>query len=124
MIRIGELASRSGVSTRALRYYEEHHLLPAERTTAGQRLYPESAVERVQMIQGLYAAGLASRSIAVLLPCVDNAEATDEALGLLWAERERIDQQILDLVQTRARLDEVITRATVPEACTSVAEQA
>jgi DNA-binding transcriptional MerR regulator len=35
MLRIGQLAKRSGVSVRALRYYEEQGLLQAERTPAG-----------------------------------------------------------------------------------------
>lgn len=119
MIRIGDLAIRSGVSTRALRYYEEQELLPAARTSSGQRLYHESAVERVHLIQDLFAAGLPSRSVAVLLPCVDNQEATDEAITLLRTERERIDEQIRELLQTRERLDQVIVSATVPGACTS-----
>lgn len=55
MMRIGELATRTHVSVRALRYYEEHALLTAERTPSGQRHYPESAVARVHLIQQLYA---------------------------------------------------------------------
>jgi MerR family regulatory protein len=37
MMRIGQLAERSGVSVRALRYYEEQGLLEADRTPAGGR---------------------------------------------------------------------------------------
>jgi len=64
MLRIGDVATKAGVSTRALRYYEEQGLLPAERTTSGQRIYPESAIERVQLIQRLYTAGLPRDRIA------------------------------------------------------------
>src|SRR5690606_30779200 len=71
VMRIGELAGRAGVSVRALRYYEEQGLLRPERTSAGQRVYPESAVERVRFFQDMYAAGLSSRHLAELLPCVD-----------------------------------------------------
>ena len=72
-MRIGELATKAGVSVRALRYYEEHGLLTAERSGRGQRHYAEPAVHRVQLIQHLYAAGLTSRTIADLLPCVEAA---------------------------------------------------
>ncbi|MFC7469069.1 MerR family transcriptional regulator [Actinomadura keratinilytica] len=58
MMRIGELATRTHVSVRALRYYEEHTLLTPDRTPSGQRHYPESAVARVHLIQQLYAAPL------------------------------------------------------------------
>ncbi|MFF3444407.1 MerR family transcriptional regulator [Streptosporangium sp. NPDC002721] len=111
-MRIGELAARGGVSVRALRYYEEQNLLASERSPSGQRHYPDSAVDRVRLIQQLYAAGLPSRSIADLLPCVVNGEATPELLDGLSAERDRIDGQIGELVSVRDRLDTVIAAAT------------
>ncbi|MDA3643221.1 MerR family transcriptional regulator [Saccharopolyspora indica] len=111
-MRIGELAARAKVSVRALRYYEEQDLLIAERSPSGQRHYPDSAADRVQLIQQLYAAGLSSKSIRDLLPCVVDGEATPELLDRLSAERDRIDGQIGELVSARNRLDGVITNAT------------
>lgn len=111
-MRIGELATRTGVSVRALRYCEEQHLLDSERSPSGQRHYPESAVDRVRLIQQLYAAGLPSKSIVDLLPCVVDGAATPELLDRLSAERDRIDGHIGDLVSARDRLDAVITNAT------------
>ncbi|MBU5894384.1 MerR family transcriptional regulator, partial [Vibrio cholerae O1] len=69
-MRIGEVTRRAGVSVRALRYYEEQDLLRAERSSGGQRRYPDSAVDRVQLIQQLYAAGLPSRSVREVLRSV------------------------------------------------------
>lgn len=111
-MRIGELAASVGVSVRALRYYEEQNLLASVRSPSGQRHYPDSAVDRVRMIQQLYAAGLASKAIVELLPCVVTGEVTPELLDRLEAERDRIDKQIGDLVNTRDRLDGVINAAT------------
>jgi DNA-binding transcriptional MerR regulator len=111
-MRIGELATSAGVSVRALRYYEEQGLLASERSPSGQRHYAEGAVDRVRLIQRLYAAGLASRSIRDLLPCVVDGEATPELLDRLSAERDRIDRQITDLASTLDRLDTVIANAT------------
>lgn len=110
-MRIGELATRTGVSVRALRYYEEQDLLTAERSPGGQRHYPQSAVERVRLIQELYAAGLASKGIVELMPCVVDGNATPDLLDRLAAERDRIDRHIADLVDTRNRLDTVIVGA-------------
>ena len=112
-MRIGDLAARTGVSVRSLRYYEKQDLLASERSPSGQRHFPESAVDRVQLIQQLYAAGLPSRSILDLLPCVVDGRATPELLDRLSAERDRIDRQISDLASTRKRLDTVIANATV-----------
>ncbi|MDT0566265.1 MerR family transcriptional regulator [Streptomyces sp. DSM 3412] len=111
-MRVGELAGRTGVSVRALRYYEEQNLLSAERSPSGQRHYPESAVDRVQLIQQLYAAGLSSKTIAELLPCVIDGRATPALLERLATERGHVDQRITDLLHARDRLDSVITAAT------------
>jgi DNA-binding transcriptional MerR regulator len=50
LLTIGELARRAGVTTSALRYYEEVGLLPAPARISGQRRYPESAARRVAAV--------------------------------------------------------------------------
>ncbi|MCL8016421.1 MerR family transcriptional regulator [Streptomyces sp. AS02] len=116
-MRIGELARRTGVSERSLRYYETQGLLSAERTPGGHRDYPEAAVDRVIRIQELFAAGLHSDRIAQLLPCMrdtdggPSAVATPRLVEDLTAERDRIDRLIADLVRSRDTLDGVIEAA-------------
>jgi DNA-binding transcriptional MerR regulator len=92
-VRIGELATRTRVSVRALRYYEEQGLLASARSGSGQRLYGSAAVDRVRLIQQLYGAGLSSKTIAELLPCVDAKVSTPESRQRLAAERNRINKQ-------------------------------
>ncbi|MFD0199921.1 MULTISPECIES: MerR family transcriptional regulator [Saccharothrix] len=117
-MRIGELAERTGVSVRSLRYYEQQGLLTADRTTGGHREYPESAVDRVIRIQELFAAGLSSKKIALMLPCMRDADggpseiATPRLVDDLTAERARIDRLITDLMRSRDVLDEVIDAAS------------
>lgn len=117
-MRIGELARRTGVSERSLRYYEQQGLLAADRTAGGQRDYPDAAVDRVIRIQELFAAGLHSRKIAQLLPCLRDADGGPSAVADaklvadLRAERDRIDTMIGDLATSRAVLDEVIAAAS------------
>jgi DNA-binding transcriptional MerR regulator len=117
-MRIGELAARTGVSERSLRYYEKQGLLASDRTPGGHRDYLEQAVDRVVLIQGLYAAGLHSRKIAQLLPCMRDSDggpsviATPRLVEDLTAERARIDAMIADLVRSRGVLDEVIQVAS------------
>ncbi|WP_395358436.1 MerR family transcriptional regulator [Streptomyces sp. YH02] len=117
-MRIGELARRSGVSERSLRYYEAQGLLTSERTPGGQRDFGEWAVDRVIRIQALYAAGLTSKKIGRLLPCMRDTDGAPSAIATprlveeLHAERERIDRTIADLVRSRDVLDEVISAAS------------
>ncbi|MET7730194.1 MerR family transcriptional regulator [Streptomyces sp. NPDC005402] len=106
-MRIGELSARAGVSVRALRYYEEQGLLTSTRSASGQRHYTEFAVERVIFLQRMYAAGLSSRTITELLPCVESPseETSDAALVRMAEERDRISAHIVDLIRTRDALD-------------------
>jgi len=116
-MRIGELARRTGVSERSLRYYETQGLLTSDRTPGGHRDYAEKAVDRVIRIQELYAAGLCSQKIRQLLPCMrdedggPSAVTTPRLVADLSAERERIDRMIADLERSRETLDDVIRTA-------------
>jgi DNA-binding transcriptional MerR regulator len=120
-MRIGELAQRTGVSERSLRYYEQQGLLVSTRTSGGHREYRESAVDRVIRIQELFAAGLSSKKIFSLLPCMRDADggpseiATPRLVAELEDERARIDRMIADLRTTRAVLDDVIGAAAQKE---------
>ncbi|MEH0400017.1 MerR family transcriptional regulator [[Kitasatospora] papulosa] len=117
-MRIGEVARRAGVSVRALRYYEEQDLLRAERSSGGQRRYPDSAVDRVQLIQQLYAAGLPSRSVREVLRSVYAGTVEPGLLDRLESERARITTRITELLAARDRLDGVIaTTRNPPPAC-------
>jgi DNA-binding transcriptional MerR regulator len=119
-MRIGELARRTGVSERSLRYYEQQNLLASERTAGGHRDYPERAVDRVIRIQELFAAGLNSRTIARILPCMRDTDggpseiATPQLVADLTSERERIDRMMAELANSREVLDGVITAAAEP----------
>ena len=123
-MRIGDVARRAGVSTRALRYYEEQGLLSAERTASGQRVYPESAVERVLMIQQFFTAGLPSRTIREVMPCVDTGHGSEEVFEMLATERARITAAMADLAAAREALDHIIATAhhPTPEHCPALRE--
>ncbi|BBC29064.1 DNA-binding transcriptional regulator, MerR family [Streptomyces graminofaciens] len=112
-MRIGELASRSGVSVRSLRYYEEQGLLTSTRSASGQRHYTDIDVERVEFVQRLFAAGLSSRTITELLPCVDapSESNSDAALERMEQEHDRLTRHIADLVRTRDALDALVSTA-------------
>ncbi|MDQ0772975.1 MerR family redox-sensitive transcriptional activator SoxR [Streptomyces aurantiacus] len=110
-MRIGEVAAKAGVSVRALRYYEQHDLLHSTRNPGGQRQYPASAVERVRLIQQLYAMGMPSRTIREVLPFAASGEMPPELLELLVAERDRLDRRLTDLRDVRNRLHDCITEA-------------
>jgi DNA-binding transcriptional MerR regulator len=110
-MRIGELSKRTGVSPRSLRYYEEQGLLTSSRSDTGQRHYSDAEVERVSLIRQLFAAGMSSRVIMAVLPCVDTPSGPgviESAFLTMMGERERIDADIAHLIETRDALDVLI----------------
>ncbi|MEU5161766.1 MerR family transcriptional regulator [Streptomyces sp. NPDC020875] len=117
-MRIGELARRTGVSDRSLRYYEKRGLLVSDRTPGGHREYAEAAVDRVIHIQELFAAGLNSEMVARVLPCMRDADggpsetATPQLVVWLTQERDRIDGMIHELIRSRDVLNDVIGTAS------------
>lgn len=111
-MRIGELADRTGASVRSLRYYEQRGLLRSTRTAGNQREFDDSAVERVQLIRSLLAAGLTTETIDDVLPCMSEpASQTPRLTRTLLAERARLDAEIARLEATRRLLDGVIAQA-------------
>ena len=67
--KVGELARETGLSVRALHYYDEIGLLsPLRRTEAGHRLYDVGDVARLQQIKSLRALGF---GLAEVRDCLD-----------------------------------------------------
>ncbi|WP_063730781.1 MerR family transcriptional regulator [Streptomyces sp. RTd22] len=113
-MRIGELSERTGTSRRLLRYYEEQGLILPIRCANGYRAYDERNVDRVLQIRGLLDAGLPTRIIKQILPCLDKprvihfSDATPEMLATLEHERDRMTERIAFLVRNRDAIAEYL----------------
>jgi DNA-binding transcriptional MerR regulator len=94
-LQIGEVAERTGVTQRTLRFYEEKGLLnPPSRMDGGFRLYSEEDVERVEKIKQLQK--LLGFSLAEIKELVD----ADEVKSQIRAEYRRD----ADISERRAKL--------------------
>ncbi|WP_433492858.1 MerR family transcriptional regulator [Nocardia grenadensis] len=113
-MRIAELSRRTGTSRRLLRYYEEQGLIAAQRCANGYRSYDERFVDRVLQIRGLLDAGLPTRIIKQILPCLDKPrsiyfpDATPEMLATLEGERDRMSERIRCLERNRDAVTEYL----------------
>ena len=77
LLRIGELATASGLTRDALRYYERQGLLPrSRRTSGGFREYDGRAVDRIRFIKQAQAHGLTLREIRDLVSHESDAGRT------------------------------------------------
>ncbi|MEV8443443.1 MerR family transcriptional regulator [Actinosynnema sp. NPDC051121] len=114
-MRIGELARATGVSTRALRFYEEQGLLDAGRAPNGYRHYGPDAVARVHSIRYLLAHGLTLEDVVHFRHCLDGDVANAEPAPELVAVAERrlavLDDRIRALTEVRDHLAVAVRRA-------------
>jgi len=93
-LRIGEVATRSGVSIDTIRYYERRKLLPrAGRSRGGFRLYTPEAVERLRFIKQAQEIGFSLDEIGDLLATGGAAECR-KVRDLLRAKLEDVDARI------------------------------
>jgi DNA-binding transcriptional MerR regulator len=99
--KVGELAKQTGVSVRALHYYEEIGLLqPSHRNGAGYRLYASSDIVRLQQIKSLRQLGF---SLAEIRDCLDRPDFSPQRvielhLSLL-REEIKLQHKLVDRLQ-------------------------
>ncbi|MGW0182760.1 MerR family transcriptional regulator [Nocardia sp. NPDC003345] len=105
---IGQLARRTGVPVRTIRYYSDMGLLEPLRTSGGHRVFaPDITVERLRLIRQLRGVGL---SLARIRGVVDGSQRLADAVA---AERVEVEAQLRGLSWQRAAL---ATVAAAPQA--------
>src|SRR5213592_1878285 len=83
-LQIGEVAERTGVTQRTLRFYEEKGLLkPPSRLEGGFRLYSEDDVQRIEQIKRL------QRLLGFTLADIKEMVDAEEVKSQLRAEYRR-----------------------------------
>ncbi|MET0210035.1 MAG: MerR family transcriptional regulator [Burkholderiaceae bacterium] len=114
LLKVGELARRTGLTVRALHHYDSIGLLrPSERADNGYRLYSREDVARLHGIQALRNMGLSLADVAQLL---DGGAVT--LANLLTRQIGVLDQQIAQSQALRERLNVmqvVLARGGQPE---------
>jgi DNA-binding transcriptional MerR regulator len=105
-VQISELARRSGVPAKTIRYYEQIGLLPApDRADNNYRHYVPATVERLRFIVSTRSLGFGLADIRALLAARDAGEAPCErVLEALEAQLATLDRRITDLLALRDNL--------------------
>ncbi|MBL1075226.1 MerR family transcriptional regulator [Nocardia sp. 2] len=78
-MKIGELAARAGITTRALRFYEAQGLLSARREANGYREYSEADARVVDEIRTLQAVGLSLDDTRPFVECLRAGHAAGDS---------------------------------------------
>jgi MerR family transcriptional regulator, redox-sensitive transcriptional activator SoxR len=105
-LTIGEVVARSGVPHSALRFYERHGLIDAERSEGNHRLYSSVTLRRLAVIQAGKAAGIPLERIRAALDTLPRDKQPTkrdwERLSRSW--RRELDERIETLAAVRSRL--------------------
>ncbi|WP_223547013.1 MerR family transcriptional regulator [Pseudomonas sp. A-B-19] len=127
-MRIGELASRTGVSHRALRHYEMQKLIESTRQENGYREYAPAAVERVLWIKELIDCGFSTRQIHGLLAYLQDSEPGSEqfrqCLKQHMEKLSALDSLLELLMDRRQRLFDRLERYTQSDPATKAGTHA
>ena len=102
---IREVARRTGLTSRALRFYEARGLLKPLRTYSGRRLYGRGELERLQQILALKRTGLSLAQIAKL-----TSRGSLDLEAIVEAQLQLIDQRKSELEEAKALLLNVKSR--------------
>ncbi|PHR16608.1 MAG: MerR family transcriptional regulator [Sphingopyxis sp.] len=106
-LTINELVRRTGLTSRALRFYEARGLLSPLRTGSGRRLYSAAQIERIHQIVTLKKAGLSLSQIGRLFDSkpLDLAELLRGQLAILSTQSEEIALAQNNLTNALSRIE-------------------
>jgi len=106
MLRIRDVAARSGISVHALRYYERAGLLPrADRTSSGYRLYAPEAVRRVRIVRILRSLGFGIRELRALAGVLNRQFPRGAMRARLRSKRDEVGERLRELERAWKLLD-------------------
>jgi MerR family transcriptional regulator, copper efflux regulator len=105
-VRIGELAQQAGISTKAIRYYEQIGILaPPARTPSGYRSYDQAALGRLGFVRAAQTVGLTLGEIRQIMAFRDDGQAPcAHVTDLLQRHAADLDRRIRELQQLRGDL--------------------
>ncbi|GAA4821101.1 MerR family transcriptional regulator [Tomitella cavernea] len=114
-MQIGEVAERTGLSLRTIRYYEEVGLaVPSSRSQGGFRLYSADDLDRLLLLKSMKPAGLQLAEIRELLtilgrPAVDRTDEDRSRLGQFAAQADAQREKLRRRIDTVTGLVETLT---------------
>jgi MerR family copper efflux transcriptional regulator len=108
-LSIGEVAARSGVPAKTIRYYEEVGLIePAPRTGNGYRIYDDLDLHVLRFVQRARSLGFSVRDCRQLLDLWrDPQRASAEIKAMTLHRIAEIDRKIAELASMRATLTDL-----------------
>lgn len=110
LLKVGEVAQRSGVSVTALHFYEKKGLLKSFRNSGNQRMFPRAVLRRVAIIKVAQGLGMSLQEIKdaiAILPMNKTPSKSDwQQLSQFW--HTQLESRIEKLTRLRDELSSCI----------------
>lgn len=108
-MNIGDVATRSGLASKTIRYYEDIGLIRPARAANGYRCFSERDLHKLAFLKRARALGFSVAECRQLLALYeDRGRASADVKALASRHLERIDAQLAELQQMRATLGGLI----------------
>jgi len=104
---IGEISEMLNISISTLRYYDKEGLLPLVNRTAGNiRVFDETDLECLRMIECLKTTGMQLKDIKAFFEwCEEGDNTIDKRYQLFVQQKEKTEKQIAELQNALARIN-------------------
>jgi DNA-binding transcriptional MerR regulator len=104
---IGEAAKTIGISAFTLRYYDKEGLLPfVERTASGKRLFKDTDLEWLALLECLKTTGMPLKDIKRFIDWVEEGDASLAKRHTMFLERKAaVEQQIATLQKALEKIN-------------------
>jgi len=111
-MNIGEVAKRSGVPAKTIRYYESIGLISAaDRSQAGYRIYGDRELQTLRFIQRARNLGFSVKQVSELLALwQDRERASGDVKAVARRHLEEIDRRMAELQSMRDTLEHLVGR--------------
>lgn len=114
-MRIRELATRSGVPARTVRYYADQRLIAATgRTEGGYRVFDERALREIRFVKRGQRLGLSLAEIKPLMKAAEQGEPSKLLRAKLVRQLGVVDERIAELSTIRHELSALVSAAEGP----------
>ncbi len=110
LLRIGDVAKKTGITLRTLRYYEELNLIePDNRTKGNFRLYHPKVIQRVQFINSLKKLDFSLEEIREILGTANSFQTDKEVVQrtrqALLVKKEKITAKLIEMADMNREVD-------------------
>lgn len=108
-MNIGNVAERSGLPAKTIRYYEDIGLIHPKRSENGYRSFDENDLHRLAFLGRARALGFSIEDCRGLLALYEDRDrASAEVKAIASEHLERIDRKLEELTEMRATLSDLV----------------